>query len=574
VNVRAVATRQFAGRAGNAIVERLSDGQRFVLPRSTAGILQSCTFFAPVEAHAEQASKRLQYDGAAALAAVRQLTDLGLLEDEVRWRSRVSEKTAQIGRVTTLAIVTRQTDGRWPTLERCLRSFTSIARRWEHRGLRFLIADDASSAQVRETVRDRLRAFSADYPEFVFEYLGHEEKERLAGANPVLRFLLFGEAEGVPADCGTTVGANRNAVLLATRGEIVWMADDDTYCRPTPFPGGNAGGNRWKVSAEPWPAASQLFESRAQMDLPAELDLDVFAAVGSAFGPLRLDERNFDPADSGLRPETLRQLEDPTARVVRVQVGLAGDNGGMTPNNNLMRPPEARIQLMQSEAAYQRLILTRTELRIPMQWTLAATAACMSYSVAIDNRSPAAVPFPPTGRDEDGVFGRLQSLLEPAAFTAFAPWAVVHDPPEVRQHEKTALGRPIEPLLNESIILPLQAIGGDPLLSIGPSRRQFVAAHLGRFAGMPAAEFRDQLVFLRCGGILDALEGFRRGLAQFDSKPAFWARDMQRGIELYTQHLQRPELWLAHERGASQPGSIEQQQSYLRAFSQALGEWT
>ncbi len=97
-------------------------------------------------------------------------------------------------------------------------------------------------------------------------YAGAEEKLRYAealtggdGIPPdVARFALFGPRHAV----APTMGANRNAILLQTRGSLLLSADDDTVCRLGRAQGTSTS-DVLRVGSHGLPAETWFFETRA-----------------------------------------------------------------------------------------------------------------------------------------------------------------------------------------------------------------------------------------------------------------------------------------------------------------------
>jgi hypothetical protein len=559
---RAKAGYLWPSRAGRCLLERGADGARVLLEQGRAGIWEAAARFDTLAGHASQIATK--FDLAAVSAGLAELLRLGLLEDENAWEARLREPAP--ARITTLAMITKQTEGRWKTLERCMRSYAENATVHGHRDLRILIADDADRAEIRAACRQRLIAFAQEFSHIRFEYLGQEEKEQLAGQDPNLRFLLFGE--GIPKGTGITVGANRNAVLLATRGEHILMADDDTFADLHVQEGGRTDTEKFTLSPEPWPAEVILYRDRETMRLPKAAPLDVLAQMGAGFGPAL---RQRVTTSQAISPAANRALELPAARVTRVQGGIAGDNGGMTPMSNLWRSQGKRRQLFDS---YSELVLTRTEMRAPLEWSLSMTTASMGYCLALDNRAPLA-PFPPVGRDEDGGFAVACAIAEEGLFTAFTPWAVRHDPPEPRAHPPGSLWMTHPILLNELLQSFLRTCKDAPLFEQQPGRRRVANATglLRSLAKLSEAEYLRTMARRAAASKADIITVARKTLEQPPAEaPKEWVRDVRRVDEAYERLVESGEAAVVGEKRETSICAATQQ-SYLSAYAAAWEAW-
>jgi FkbH-like protein len=120
--------------------------------------------------------------------------------------------------------------------EALLRALESYAENARHHGRApdLVVVDDSRAPAMRAANRGALAALSrARGASRAIRYAGTEEKEaflRALGAfdvpPDVARFALLPDVTDT-----TTVGANRNALLLDAVGDLVFSADDDTLCR-------------------------------------------------------------------------------------------------------------------------------------------------------------------------------------------------------------------------------------------------------------------------------------------------------------------------------------------------------
>src|SRR5262249_54800738 len=153
----------------------------------------------------------------------------GFIVSESDFIQMLSQVTGESSpQIETLSIIT---SNRPESLFRCLCSYAENAKRFE-RNPRFLISDDSitglAEQQNLQVIETATRRFGIQAL-----YIGPKEKKEYAGLiaseaqvpDHVINFALFD-----PEGYGAPVGANRNAVLLNTAGELFLCVDDDTVC--------------------------------------------------------------------------------------------------------------------------------------------------------------------------------------------------------------------------------------------------------------------------------------------------------------------------------------------------------
>jgi hypothetical protein len=551
-----------------AIRTGASTGQ-IVLSDLAGKAIQLCRGFREAGFHEEQLSRALHQSPDAVRAVLAELRRHHLLEDQQSWVSRYGVAAGEgLARtpISTVGVVTRQTEGRWSTLDRCLGSIAAKAREYGHAdGLRILIADDADSPAIRETVRARLANWRRGFPEVDVQYFGHEEKAALsAQAGPGLRFVLTGAISGEPLPAGAiSTGANRNTLLYAAGRTQMICVDDDVHW------------NGCYRSGEGFKPGLRL-DSKLSFDEPLLMfenpagklkhdPCDLLAECGKPFGSI--PSGDIDWATTELDAADWTKLERGQARVRIAQIGLAGDCGGASPITNLMQM--GRVATSLSEEQYRKLVLSRHELRVASQWTASHAKSIMSYCVALDNRSDTLPPFAPLGRNQDGVFGGLLRAIDAFAFTGFAPVAICHEPPEVRGYAPESLST-LPPMMLSDIVMMLVES-----LSAGVYSHRDGLAKLGEWletlAQAPPKDYEQLIKTLRTKALEQFIQILEQTLKMFGSKPAFWVRDMQKLLRVVESHMASPQVGEVRERGAVWDTAA--QQRYLEIFARGLQEW-
>ncbi|MGH9161831.1 MAG: hypothetical protein ACRD2X_17840, partial [Vicinamibacteraceae bacterium] len=238
-NYRAVNIQRFPVGDGLELAVREQDHVAVVVRPEIAAALQSCQSFAPLERHAAAFQRLFRGSALEAIDPTgfcRELCRAGLLEPEAAFVERCRLDTAPRSAATNGAICTFG----WITCERpdaLHRSVTSYVEnaRARNRAVEVVVVDGSlnrwACLRNQELLRGVARTVGTD-----IRYVGATER---AAYNAALaaRGDIPGElldfALGDPQGYGCAIGANRNALLLDTLGDLVLSADDDTLCRPT-----------------------------------------------------------------------------------------------------------------------------------------------------------------------------------------------------------------------------------------------------------------------------------------------------------------------------------------------------
>src|SRR5262249_17006158 len=190
----------------------------------------------------------------------------------------------------------------------------------------------ARNTRTREHYRQMLQSFAGERKVRI-DYVGLEEKQAFAhklieeGDLPeeVIRYSLFDTINS-----GCSIGANRNALLLYTPGELLFGADDDTECQIAPSPRLNMG-----LAFNPMSDFMQIWsfpDREAALQSVSFENKDVLAIHEQLLGR-ELKVCLADPAlaaDLEFRQVNTRQLRpivSADARVATTFTGLIGDSG-------------------------------------------------------------------------------------------------------------------------------------------------------------------------------------------------------------------------------------------------------
>jgi hypothetical protein len=217
-----------------------------------------------------------------------------------------------------------------------------------------------------------------------------------------------------------------------------------------------------------------------------------------------------------------------------------------------------RERLLSSENAYRSAFSSREVLRTVPHPTIGRSAALATTVVGLDNRC-VLPPFPPSQRNEDGVFGLLTRLCVPAAYSAWLPPALAHLPPPRTFPEGAHLDSARGVRLSEVVIALLT--GGTFHASLSG-----VGAYLVETASLSAPEFEEALrhavalLASRRASVLHTTLG-QAGL------PDYARADITTYLERAARAVLQPDHWLPLDLDPTLD-----RRSYLRDWLRRYGE--
>jgi hypothetical protein len=537
-------------------------------------LLGSCPQFATLPMHADRLLDGLPTPDGDVLRRLTALAKAGLMlsRSELLRRVRTFSDTGTPARLSWLAI---PTSNRPEELLRALESYALHFTRFG-RSLKVLIADDSEQSQL---VRESLRSRFAGSGQTLF-YLGPEEKRQFVALltrdrslpREVVEFGIFGPAGHTP-----TMGANRNAILLQTAGEMVLSVDDDTICQPR-IPSNVDGTGTLRLGSEGDPTEFWFFpdrESALASTRPAEIDITdsheklLGRRVWNLVQPVTGD------GVADLSSACHHLLEGIWFGKGQVSITLNGSVGdsGMYSGRNLPvhRDPATRRRLVDTAEAYETALRSREVLRQARSATVCHSSPFMSMFVGFDNRG-LLPPFFPAYRNEDGAFGHTVARCVDSCYFGYLPWALVHDPPSDRSYyrEGATTVRMSDCLLGCVMTWTCtnrRASTEDRLQSLGRLLIEMGSVDPGGFDEM----LRTSL-WKRASQRVAQKELLLR---QFGGYPAYWAADLKREIEGVQRAVVRPDYTLPIDlpQNLSKPECMQQAQDLIRRYGELLVWW-
>jgi hypothetical protein len=348
----------------------------------------------------------------------------------------LKQQAAELRRISCLSIPTH---GCISCLSRAFTSVVAHARAFGHQ-CDVLIADDSFSACHSWACKAMLRHGAAKGSLSVF-YAGQDEKRNYAnlltddGDIPpqVVQFAIF----GLPG-FGTTIGANRNTLLLHSVGSMCLSVDDDVICKVFAPPQISASGLKLACRTdlgELWFFPD--FESAvSSVDVQ---DTDIIAAHETMLGRRLIDILEEKPSASVADTEDMcgamrKGLYSTKGRVVVTLNGCVGDSGFFSEKTVLTyRNASTRDRMIASDRAYTVALNSRYVIRQVPSRTICHPEPLMATIIGMDNRE-LLPPFFPLYRNEDGLFARTLALSVDQGYCGHIPLSLLHAPHSIRTY--------------------------------------------------------------------------------------------------------------------------------------------
>lgn len=566
-----------------------------VLPAHLVRLLEHCQTFQTLDDHARDFLRGLmpgaEGDNQAQLEFLRNelkgLAGRGLLvsEEELRkWCRQFSPTNAAETEETSIETVGVVTRDRPESLRRCVASHIENSQRHD-RAPRFVVTDDSARAATRRRNKEMLGALRDEHG-VRLAYAGREEKRRFAAKlasvaadvpPEVINFALFDTEE-----CGHSTGANRNALLLDTVGEVALSADDDTVCRVAAAPGADPG---LALDARREATRYWFFPDResAQRFAPA-VEKDVLKIHEQLLGrSLRECVAAFDSPRAGstgglhfeqVNAKPLRDLEVNRGRVLATFTGIVGDSGLGAPIGYLQFNSDSRERLVSSEEAYRCALTSREVTRAVDRPRINSNAWCMTTAYGFDNRG-LLPPFFPVGRGQDDVWALTVQLCREDGYFGHLPWTTAHEPSPARRYAPGSVGRAARLCVFEIALAGLTTFRVGPGAIGDAERMRSLGRHLVALGAMRHDDF-DEFVRLRIlqqnAGFITHLENLLRA---YKGAPKFWADDVSRQIAALGQALARDDYFVAEDLRANRSDDEARRlaQRLIHRFGQLLYWW-
>ena len=577
---RSADIRRFSLWDNSEVVYFVDDAAAHTLPSDLARLLDKCKSFQTLDEHAKQLRSVLRIDPNQDSEIRRVLEDFvraGLLLSQSHLLSRCvsgDSSTEASAQIESVGLITRD---RTDSLNRALLSYIENNRRFG-RTNSVVVIDDSERPETREQHR-RLLSFLRKEHNVDLRYAGLEEKSAfaklLSSADlplDVVEYALL-DVEG----CGCAIGANRNALLLDTAGELLFSADDDTVCRMAVPPGRSSDLSFW---SEADPTEFWFFPCRdaaVRSALPVECDL--LAAheqfLGKTFGSIL---KQLSPIDQvSLQepcPQLIRSLQRGSGRVALTLNGLIGDSGIPSPVGFITSlRGNSRARFTQSEYRYRSALVSRDVLRIASSASIYHGTQFMSLFFGLDNRT-LVPPFVPVQRNEDGVFGLTLNLCFPDAYFTHLPLALMHAADE-RTYPADFMAWVSRLGVADIFMFCMTSWQLTPAVTNAAARMRSLGSYLADLGRLDSRGFKEFVRVQMMQRMSQRISALERILKTYDDTPAFWATDLKRYLSTIRHALPRDDYIVPHDisHGRTSDQTILLMQRLIRKYGQLLALW-
>lgn len=440
-------------------------------------------------------------------------------------------------KIASVVIPTRE---RVKSLQRCLLSYVENCKQYG-RANDFVVADDSPDTEVRTQTRSMLKSIANRFGAEIY-YAGLEEKLRFVdelviceGAPPdILNFALL-DTEG----CAHSTGANRNALLLHTVGDMIFSADDDTICRTTRAPDSHKG---LTLCSGLNPFEFWFFPSREiALESASLFSADLLGSHEYLLGRslssiIASDPGSLELVVSQEQPGQLHRPQSGEGRVLATFNGALGNAGTESSFWLLMVNDDSRERLLRSEDSYKSACASEEILRVTRKTSISDTSWCMTTALGFDNRE-LLPPFMPVMRNQDGLFGVTLRMCFQNAYFGHVPWAILHARMAKRSSHTGQIKAAEGYRMQEIVLACVNSAQLSSLITDPTERLRVLGKHLIRLGSMKLADFKEfiriQLWHLDSIRLLSA----ERRLRDHHEFPDFWARDLKNYTRALRQNL-------------------------------------
>ena len=307
---------------------------------------------------------------------------------------------------------------------------------------RYIICDDSQKVQIQSATKAMLGSIKAK-SNMQFFYCGEIEKRDFCKKlkkigktqslpEHVLDFALFDTEH-----CGSNFGANRNALLLATAGEMIMCTDDDIICNTA-----NLSKKNPELRIESISRHDEILTFADRESLFNDVTInnnDLLALHEELLGRdlTELITKHAGEKNNILIGNTsqrlLRMLVKSTGRVKTTNGGTCGDLGNSSPRYIYNIQGADLDRILSSKSAYN-TALTSREVFLSHNWnTLAEGIFYAGMNIGLDNRS-ILPPFFPVFRGEDTLFSNILRVYDSNALMGYLPQAIIHIPDKIRNY--------------------------------------------------------------------------------------------------------------------------------------------
>lgn len=528
------------------VYSRSSSASR-ILPLCDVNLLSRCGKFRTLDEHAVQICRELGLNEDHVRSINIKLAELahaGFLISQSNIFEKFKRPTDNPAKITTVGLVTCERLG---ALKRALMSYIENSKQYG-RMTDFVVVDDSRGAETRDSYRQMLRTLKSDGVRIF--YAGLEEKASFAKQMiesadlpvDIVNFMLF-NSEGL----GYTCGANENALMLHTAGQMILKADDDTICRVAAAPE-QTQGLMFTSGVDPnevwfFPDRETALESVNFAENNILTSHEQFLGRDLANIISSIDEARFLNMDA-VGNSFLRRLEAGDGKVLVTFNGLVGDcawgapfgywNG---PMGCLLLDDRSHERIIQSESVYRSACTSREILRFVRCPTISDEKFSMFGFVGLDNRD-LLLPFMPVQRGQDIIFDIILWRCFENSYFCHIPWVLLHAPVDRRIFQADGIFSTASGLDTARLTIDcIKSFNSWHSKVDGRDRLRALGAYLMELGSMPLRDF-EEFVRITCWQSNSSLACLlEESLKARNGLPEFWANDVRKYLDILRQSV-------------------------------------
>ena len=442
----------------------------------------------------------------------------------------------------------------------------------------FYIFDDSETDEEEKKNKMILESLSGNNCSRVI-YIGEKEKHvyieslKRECSSEIIQenlynYIFFGQSEAVEIKGS---GGNKNSALLMQAGTKAVVFDDDIQYRIYKR---DSFKSDLTFTEDILPDTDFFSSMKKLTSICSETDIDLINYINNILGKkTRSLIDNTSLADTIISPLLWEKLENNKSRVNAVFGGIAGGRWFSRPFPVYHYDGICRKKSYRNKKNYEKIKQSPVSLLLPDSLLISKVPFCVSTVLGFDGNK-ILPPFPPIGRNPDGVWVKLLQILDKYSFIGNLPYAVYHETGNrflftQEDYENTTPG------IGVLTSLIFEYIFNKKIANLRKPNYQTFSKFLTEVSC-----FDDNYFITMChelwlnytGQIIGELEQL---LKKNRKKPVYWAEDAANYIALLKKKLNNPLNAVPQELSKIYgiEKSLEIYKYFLNDYGMLIGKW-
>ncbi len=454
-------------------------------------------------------------------------------------------------KISTFGMLTKN---RPEALHRGLNSYIKNCKKYGHTN-DYAVLDDSENPKARNSNRHLLKLLQKKHAVQIL-YGGLEEKTRFAKhlaaisgiPENIIDFALFDTYK-----LNFSIGTNRNAFLLHTVGDKVFLTDDDTVCLIADSQDLKKG-TTFSPGKDPY---QYRFFSTLQEIVQSEhfVERDILHQHNQFLG------QNINHIDSLVKNEETNGaaipkisdsniIQKPDGKIIVTMNGLIGDCALGVPFGNwnvpwgpLLLRNQSRRRLIRTEFSYRSACTSRAISRVVDRVTVSDDAYFIGTFTGLDNRK---ILVPQLAvRGEDFIFGVVLRFCFNTDFYCHLPWAMLHLPVTKRQFWPNEILRGASGFDIAKVIINLiKSFRSESIENTPEERLTRLGKHFLELSALPMKDFENLVIHQATKANNVFIRTIRDRLKYYNESPVYWANDLKNYLALLEQAMSQKDFFI------------------------------